>query len=239
MDEQTFDGQPVAEEAIEQPAEVTPEGQEQQVTEQAQAQEPAWKKAGYKDPDQMYSELRKHQSEADRLKLENQRLKVPAQQQQPQMTQEQVIEEFVKDPHGFIAKQVQAQTAPVVAKAELMAYAQAGHPEVLDPVFKSRMSELSDTNPAIAMMPNGMDMLYYTVKHEFDSVTTTQAQTQVTAARQQAETVKRNEAFVESSTQPKRTATPLIKPGMSIEESSKALDAMGIGYVPEDRYSER
>ena len=51
---------------------------------------------------------------------------------------------------------------------------------------------------------------------------------------QKIENLKKTGAFVEGSTAPQKDSSPLITPGMSVEEMEKKLDAAGIGYITDE-----
>jgi len=236
LDGETFEGETVP--GIEQTPEVETQPGEQKpttVTEPVSQPEPAWKKQ-YATEDAMYADLKKFQGERDRYEAEvrKARTQAPPQTQPTQRTPEQVLEELVRDPDAYIEKRVMERVMPFMAKAEIERY------ETVLPGFKemkAEIREIVEANPAILNTPFGIEMVYNHVAKQHEAQGRVVASTAVDAARQKAEETKRNEAFVEGSGQPKRSTQPLIKTGMSVEESNKALDALGIGWNTEDPYA--
>jgi hypothetical protein len=198
--------------------------------------EPAWK-AKYKSPDDMWDENRKFMSEKQKLENENQRLR----QQIPQpplvdqaVARDKRLEQFIQDPDAVINEAASKMVLPLQAKIILMDFEEQ-HPEAR--AYRSAMRDIVNESPSLLQSEYGLEAAYLLAKERDITGKQGQAQKMVVGNRAAIQESKKTDAYVEPATQPKRSASPTLKQGMSIAESQKALDAAGIGWNPEDRIS--
>jgi len=217
----------VTEEVTEEVVE-SPTGEQNQ---QQQAEDPWWK-SRYRSPDEMAEDVRRFQSEADRYKRQMEELqsRLP-QQQQPEQTSDEILDQLAKDPKGFIARVIEESVAPVKAQVAIAEFARK-HPNFES--YKEEMKQVVERNPAILNDPEGLDMVYNYVDTRRKANNVEKAAVKMQEHKDNVNQVKRTDAFVEGSTSPKRTQTPIIKEGMTPEEMDKALDEAGVGWITDE-----
>ncbi len=193
-------------------------------------EQPAWK-AKYATPEKMWDENRKFMSEADRLRRENDNLRKQYQPQpQTKPTLDERLETLVKDPDAFVDERFMKVLMPLQVKVALTEFEQ-NYPDAKQ--YRSAMRELADADPKMLETQYGLQALYLIAKEQDRVNKVGEAATIKQAQKAEVQQVKKTDAFVESSSQPKRDGAPTLKEGMSIAESEKALAALGIGTIPE------
>jgi hypothetical protein len=198
--------------------------------------EPAWK-AKYKSPDDMWDETRKFMSEKQRLENENLRLRQQIPQPppvDPAVARDKRLEQFIQDPDAVINDAAMKLMGPIAKKVVLGEYFNE-HPEAKP--YRATIDAMIESQPNILSIPNAIHAVYLLAKDEDASGKAVEAQKIVADNRAAIQESKKTGAYVEPATQPKRSAPPTLKSGMSIAESQKALDEAGIGWNPEDKYS--
>ena len=221
-DEEIQEGSPAEE--ITEPTET-----EEEVTEQPQEQTPEWK-SRYRSPDDMWEDVKRFQSEADKAKraMDTYQRSKPTSDVQPQgITNEELLDKFVKDPQGFM----QEMMAPYQAQLALTEF-QRTHKD-FDEV-KEVMASVVNRTPAILADPEGLEMAYNHAKAIKNAQKMASAAATVESHKQQVTDIKKTDAQLESSTQPKQEAKLEIKPGMTPEEMDAILDKKGDKWYNRD-----
>ena len=205
----------------------TQESQQETIEQQQAETTPEWQKS-FQTPDQMYEFARQKQSEADRYKQQlSEFQKQQTQSGNAQEVEQDVLDEFVKDPKGFFTKMM----APVqvqLYRAELA----RKHPDA-DQLWDDMVSYVNQA-PGILAHPEGMEMVYNHLKTQRDASKANYAAQVKQNQVQQTNQLKKQGAVVEGSTVSQKEASPAIKPGMSVEEMDKALDQAGIGWITDE-----
>jgi len=185
----------------------------------------------YKSAGDLEEFAKTKQREADQLRAEYDAYKrqtPQAQTTQPnQPTSEELLDKLVKDPAGFIRE----ATDDIRAQFALSEFTRT-HPDIEQ--YKAGMKEIVDRNPMILNDPNGLDMVYEYAKSRAGAVRANDAATIKRAEVDEINNVKKTTAYVESSSTPKKTATPVITDGMSIAEMDKILDQQKVPWISDD-----
>ena len=218
--------------AIEQtPTETQPVVAEQ-TTEQTQTQtetQPEWKPR-FKSEDEMWNFARQKQSEADTYKgqLEQmQRVMQPPAPQPHQPSNEELVEQFVKDPQGF----VQSMMAPIQVQVAIQDFSRS-HPDFES--LRAEMAAAVNRNPSILNDPEGLEMVYNHVKARKMSVASGQAAETLAVQKAETEKTKKESAWAEGSTKSQKSPALELKPGMSEAEMEAILDKKGIPVYTRD-----
>jgi hypothetical protein len=174
------------------------------------------------------------QSEADRLRNEYNNYKAlhpdVGESRPSEMSNEEVLDQLVKDPKGFVNELL----APIAAQVGLNNYANSGHPEIKDPNFMREMEAVIRESPSLVNNPRGLDIAYAYVKSQFDANKLTEAAGIKSARNAGIQTVKKTTAFTEGATAGKTQTSPKITPGMSTAEMDKIFDAQGVGWIKDE-----
>jgi len=165
------------------------------------------------------------QGEADRLRSELETYKQqhptvePAQPNIP--TGEEQLEQFAKDPVGF----VQGVTNDIRAQVALSEFART-HPDLEQ--YKAGMKDVVNRTPGILADPQGLEMAYLLAKNQIEATMATQAAAVKAGQTAQVVLDKQTTAVVEGSTTPQPTTSPKVVLGMSSKDSLAALKAAGV-----------
>lgn len=180
-------------------------------------QEQAWRKR-FASPEQMFEQIRKLQSETDKLKEQIKRLNT-----NETKSSEYLLEQFVSDPDGYIKR----YTAPIEAKATVSYYL-LEHPEYSK--YKDVVMNMVGDNVAVLSDPNIVDMVFTYVKAKDSEVEMSKAMQKAADNEKKIASMKANDAFVENSSTSEsgKAAKPTLKLGMSVKESEEILERLGI-----------
>jgi len=187
-------------------------------------------KSRYKSAEEIAQFAAEKQSEADRIRREYEAYKQQhpeATQTQDQPSSEEVLDRLVKDPAGFVRE----MTNDIRAQLALTEFART-HPKLDD--YKGDIAAIVNRTPAILADPEGLDMVYNYVARQREADRLNNASAIKSANIQKTENLKKTDAYVEGSTAPQRTSSPIITPDMSPEEMDKALDDAGIGWISDE-----
>jgi len=197
--------------------------------------EPAWRQK-YQTPEKMWDENRKFMSEAEKYRRENETLRrqIPQPQVDPREQAERFVERLISEGPKAIQDIVSEATLPLRAEVALGRF-EAAYPDAKK--YNGVMRDLLEADPKMAETKNGLMALYLLAREEDKNEKSMQAQQVQTDNRAAVQQAKQTDAYVEPASQPQRQSAPKLKPGMSIEESIKALRDSGIGDAPEDPYS--
>jgi hypothetical protein len=225
-DEEIQEGSPVEEEVTE------PIETEEEVTEQPQEttqSTPEWK-SRYRSEEEMWEATKRFQSEAARAKaeLEQYQQSKPTPDTSPEgSTNEELLDKFVKNPQGFMEEMM----APVKAQIALTEF-QRTHKDFDD--VREVMASVVNRTPAILADPEGLEMAYNHAKAIRNAQKMASAAETMQSHKQQVTDIKKTDAQLESSTQPKKEAKLELKPGMDPDEMDAILDKKGSGWHKRD-----
>lgn len=187
--------------------------------------EPIWK-SRYRSPDEMFNDVKRLQSKADTLETELKRQGV--QMQTPaKPNKEERLEEFAKDPDRFLDERFAGVEARLVLNDFLNE-----HPDYKK--YKNQVVQSLGNNIGVLSNPIAVEMAFSFVKTKDEESKMNTATEKVKEHQKQVQESKKGDAFVEGATKAQRKSPKTIKPGMSVEESEKVLDEMGIGWVDEE-----